>query len=232
MTRRKEVSEKSLELNVCAEILQYIRSWSGCEGALWFGLTQANERQMGIDEMIQNVGPGVSLMLQFKAPWPTSVVDDLYKFSINEQQHFALEQLAATHPDSVYYVFPLYSKWSKANSYAPNLVRDTWIVKVTDIPYSSLAGSAAPSNTRHNVELERVGANMLYTVFSPEVRGSGINAEQFFEQQSIVNQMKAGAAGIPGGALLDWIGYLKSQDAPPRFKGLHAVFVPQGQVLG
>ena len=36
----KEVSEKSLELNVYAELLQHIRSWPGYERALWVGLTQ------------------------------------------------------------------------------------------------------------------------------------------------------------------------------------------------
>ena len=66
--RGKEVSEKSLELNVCAEFLQYIRRWPGCRGALWFGLTQAQERRMGLDELIRNVGPGYAIMLQFKAP--------------------------------------------------------------------------------------------------------------------------------------------------------------------
>ena len=109
----KEVSEKSLELNVCSEMLQYIRAWPGCQRALWLGLTQRQERRTGLDELIRNVGPGSSLMLQFKAPWPNSDVDDLYKFSINERQHETLEQLADLYPEAVYYVFPLYSKWFK-----------------------------------------------------------------------------------------------------------------------
>ena len=124
----KEVSEKSLELNVCAEVLQHIRTWPGCERALWLGLTQRQERRTGLDELIGNVGPGFSLMLQFKAPWPTSVVDDLYKFSINERQHEALEQLAGQYPEAVHYVFPLYSKWQKAGQHAPDLAQDTWLV--------------------------------------------------------------------------------------------------------
>ena len=134
----KEVSEKSLELNVCAELLQHIRSWPGCEKALWLGLTQAQERRKGIDELIRNVGPGFALMLQFKAPWPTSVVDDLYKFSINERQHEALEQLSGQHPEAVHYVFPLYSKWQKADRYAPDLAQDTWLVPVSSMPLTSL----------------------------------------------------------------------------------------------
>ena len=67
MTKRKEVSEKSLELNVCAELLQRIRSWQDCRGAVWLGMTQLQERENGLDQMISNA-PGVAMMLQFKAP--------------------------------------------------------------------------------------------------------------------------------------------------------------------
>ena len=125
--RRKEVSEKSLELNLCAELLQHIRSWPGCDGALWFGLTQAQERQEGIDARIRNTGPGVSIMLQFKAPWATSLEDSLYKFSVNEQQHEAMEDLAGNNANAVYYVFPLFSTWSKADQHAPDLASDTLV---------------------------------------------------------------------------------------------------------
>ena len=117
----KEVSEKSLELNVCAEMLQHIRAWPGCERALWLGLTQRQERCTGLDELIRNAGPSFALMLQFKVPWPSSLVDDLYKFSINERQHEALEQLSGQYPQAVQYVFPLYSKWDKA-AQIPDLV--------------------------------------------------------------------------------------------------------------
>ena len=66
----KEVSEKSLELNVCAETLQYIRAWPGCQRALWLGLTQRQERRTGLDELIRSVGPGFG---------PTHYVpDDVY----------------------------------------------------------------------------------------------------------------------------------------------------------
>ena len=79
-------------------------------------MTQAQERRKGIDELIRNVGPGFSLMLQFKAPWPTSLVYNLYKFSINEKRHEALEQLSGQYSEAVHYVFPLYSKWHKPQS--------------------------------------------------------------------------------------------------------------------
>ena len=49
----KEVSEKSLELNVCAELLLHIRLWRGCERALWLGLAEALERRKRIDDLLQ-----------------------------------------------------------------------------------------------------------------------------------------------------------------------------------
>ena len=100
MTKRKEVSEKSLELNVCAEMLQEIRRWQGCQGAVWYGMTQRQERCTGLDEMVSNT-PGYSLMLQFKSPWATSRENDLYKFSINHNQHQTLERLATKYPKAV-----------------------------------------------------------------------------------------------------------------------------------
>ena len=232
MTRRKEISEKSLELNVCAEFLQYIRSWPGCARALWFGLTQAQERQDGIDEYIRNVGGGLALMLQFKAPWYSSSAD-LYRFSINEEQHDALEQLSSIRGDSVYYVFPLYNKWHKADSHAPDLSQDTWLVPIASIPSSTLVGSSPPSPTTHRVDVERSASGIRFTAHSPEVTGVGINAKQFFEQQSLGDQrlgdqMKDGVAGIPSDLLREWLSGLASSNAPVRFRGLNALFVPQG----
>ena len=163
----KEVSEKSLELNVCAELLQLIRSWPGCDRALWLGLTQAQERRKGIDELIHNVGHGFALMLQFKAPWRTSVADDLYKFSVNERQHEALEQLAIDHPNAVHYVLPLYSTWVKANQHAPDLAQDTWLARVSSMPLALLTSASTPASGRHRLELERINSRMRVTVHSP-----------------------------------------------------------------
>ena len=104
MTRKREVSEKSLELNVCSEMLQALRGHAGYRKALWIGLTQREERQQGLDVRVRNTA-GLALMLQFKSPWATYYGDVLYKFSINKRQHEALEQLGS--PKAVFYAFPL-----------------------------------------------------------------------------------------------------------------------------
>ena len=211
--RRKEVSEKSLELNLCAELLQHIRSWPGCDGALWFGLTQAQERQEGIDARIRNTGPGVSIMLQFKAPWATSLEDSLYKFSVNEQQHEAMEDLAGNNANAVYYVFPLFSTWSKADQHAPDLASDTWLVPVSSIPLVTLTALSSPSTGLHRVDVKRANSLVTVTFHSPEVIGDAINARQLFSQGDMRQPMSAddvdiGPFGVSSDALLGWGGGL------------------------
>ena len=225
--RGKEVSEKSLELNVCAELLQYIRAWPGCQGALWLGLTQAQERRTGLDELIRNVGPGSSLMMQFKAPWPTSIVDRLYKFSINERQHEALEQLAGRYPDAVHYVFPLYSKWHKADRHAPDLAQDTWLVPVSSIPLRNLTSLSSPATGRHRVELGRINSGVTVTAYSPEVEGEAVNAKDFFVERS-GQSLDAWSSGVPSADLKEWVQTWDEKSFALRFRGLHALYVRHG----
>ena len=223
----KEVSEKSLELNICAELLQHVREWPGCDRALWLGLTQAQERRTGLDELIRNVGQGFAFMLQFKAPWTTSRVDNLYKFSINERQHQALEQLAVPYPDAVYYVFPLYTTWEKADRNAPDLSQDTWVVPVSSMPFAWLTSLSTPSTGRHWVELERFQSQMAVTAYSPEVVGEAINAKEYFSASDRGQSPSAGSVGVTSSALQEWFQSLDQMDAAPRFRGLNALFIPR-----
>ncbi len=224
----KEVSEKSLELNVCAEMLQHIRTWPGCERALWLGLTQRQERRTGLDELIRNVGPGVSLMLQFKAPWSSSLMDDLYKFSINERQHEALEQLAGGRPRAVFYVFPLYSKWVKADRHAPDLAQDTWLVPVSSIPFSLLTALSTPASGRHRLELERINSQITVTAHSAEVVGEAINAKEFFGERIGGQSLDIRSSGVTSDHLREWVHLWDEKSFPLRFRSLNALYVPQG----
>ena len=224
----KEVSEKSLELNVCAEMLQYIRAWPGCQRALWLGLTQRQERRTGLDELIRNVGPGSSLMLQFKAPWPSSDVDNLYKFSINERQHEALEQLADQYPEAVYYVFPLYSRWIKADRHAPDLAQDTWLVPVSSMPLTLLTSLSSPASGRHRVELERISSRITVTAYSPEVVGEAVNAKEFFDERSGRQPLPSRPSGVTSDQLREWVDLWDEKSFALRFRGLNALYIPQG----
>ena len=230
----KEVSEKSLELNLCAEMLHRIRSWRGCDKALWFGLTQKQERREGLDARIRNTC-SFSLMLQFKAPWETSQEDDLYKFSINERQHAALEQTARCFPHAVYYVLPLYSTWSRADQHALDLLRDTWFVPVSSIPGSVLTLPPRTKTGYHRVELDRRSGPIEVRVFSPRLTTIAINAKQFFDEkgtgQSTNIDQSLADFGISSEGMRKWLRLmeeLEDEGIAPRFRGLNTLTVPVG----
>ena len=223
----KEVSEKSLELNICAELLQHIRAWPGCQRALWLGLTQAQERRRGLDELIRNVGQGVALMFQFKAPRSNSRVDYHYTFSVNERQHEALDRLAIQYPDAVYYVFPLYTAWEKADRHAPDLSQDTWLVPVSSMLFAWLTSLSSPSTGLHRVVLERFQTQMTVTAHSPEVVGEAINARDYFTGSDRGQSTDAGPVGVTSSDLREWLDSLGQQiNKAPRFRGLNAIFIP------
>lgn len=124
------VSEKTLELNICAEILAKIRSIPGCGGAFWIGMKQQQEARLGLDELIHNLPAGLHLALQFKAPRSEPRDQIPYRFTINDRQNDNLLRLAMNRPDAVYYVLPQYNTFTKMRSDSPSLIRDTWLLKV------------------------------------------------------------------------------------------------------
>ena len=130
---RLRVSEKTLELNICAEVLQVIRQIPGCGGAFWIGMKQDQEARLGLDELIHNLPTGMHLALQFKAPRSEPREQIPYRFTINDRQNNNLLRLASNRPDAVYYVFPHYNTFTKMRSYSPDLLRDTYLMKVDDL---------------------------------------------------------------------------------------------------
>ena len=176
---RKKVSEKSLELNVGAELLHCIRSWPNCSKALWFGLTQAQESRKGLDEFVLNVPSDLLLMLQFKSPRAAASTDTPYIFDINLRQHHTLLRLALRFPKNVHYVFPLYREWAKTRQDAPDLARDTWLIPVSLMP-PLLKNTQSPSPyASGKVEIEVVGSNIAVRHNSDEVRNKASSVQQY-----------------------------------------------------
>jgi hypothetical protein len=144
---RKQVSEKTLELNIASELLQLIRGMPGCSRAFWIGLKQDQKARVGIDELIQNVPRGYHLALQFKSPKPTPQNSSPYRFTINDRQNNNFLRLANTRPNAVYYVFPHYNTLQRVRTTAPTLLADTWLLQVYDLR------GLAPSRTRSGAHL-------------------------------------------------------------------------------
>src|SRR5437879_1593564 len=124
-----KVSEKSLELNIGAELLGLMRNQWGMPRAYLRGLTQREERQEGVD-FFAELDPDARLFaFQFKAPRGT--VDSLpYRYTLVRDQHRALFRLARLAVYSVFYVLPFYVTTAKLQKDVPQLVRDTWLLNV------------------------------------------------------------------------------------------------------
>ena len=217
MTRKKEVSEKSLELNVCAEMLQCLRGYPDYRKALWIGLTQREERQQGLDTRIRNADD-LALMLQFKSPWATYYGDNFYKFSVNKRQHEALERLG--NPEAVFYAFPLYSRWTKADKDAPNLLQDTWLLPVSCIPSGGLARESTPIVvSRRNQSSVKVKSD-TYPYW--EATCEAVNAREYFERdlRETVDRPRLVRVAL----LKEWIEF--SEMAALRFRNLGIFYIP------
>lgn len=145
LSPRVRVAEKTLELNITAEILPRVRALQGCQSAFWTGMKQAQEAVLGFDEMISNTSGAVFLYLQFKAPYAQNPAPGDYQFSINSAQHARLVALAAGKPDSVFYVFPRLNSFQSLAQNSPNLVAQTQFASVAGI------GVLAEPPSRHRV---------------------------------------------------------------------------------
>lgn len=221
--RRKRVSEKSLELNVGAELLNCIRSWPNCQKALWFGLTQSQESRKGLDEFVLNVPRGFLLMLQFKAPRATPDDSEPYRFDINVKQHQVLFDLASRFQKNVFYVFPLYREWSKAGQDSPDLARDTWLMPVYSMPPSLRNVNQTSRNSSCRVEVERQVPNIDVWFKLDKVGNKACSVQQLCS--------KAATLSVPKSQLEEWVQEsnrapvnLRSRTSP--FRGLSAIFVP------
>ncbi len=134
------VSEKSLELNVGAELLDLMRNGMGLTKAYLRGLTQREEKQEGVDFFLR-LGPQVRFFaFQFKAPKGTADGSP-YRYTIQREQHQALFDLAQAASNTVFYVFPYYATTNKLQQDVPNLMSDTWLLSVDQMTTAAVFGT-------------------------------------------------------------------------------------------
>lgn len=132
-----QVSEKSLELNIGAELLDLFRADWGMPKTYLRGLTQREERQEGVDFFAQ-LDPQTRLFaFQFKAP-QADQEGEPYRYKLVKRQHERLFELAKDAPGSVFYVFPFYVTTGKLQQDLPHLAQGTWLLDVHDAPTDEL----------------------------------------------------------------------------------------------
>lgn len=178
MAPRKFVSEKTLELNLCAEMLSHLRGPLGFVDAFWIGFTQQQEDRRGLDEVLMGLPPSTHLALQFKAPNPTVTEGDPYRFKIAIPQCQRMLDLSARRPGSVYYVLPAYKRFPTIRSNLPNLLARTRFIDVEQLrPHGADAWADtashhlaldAPLNARLETEPIELDANQ-WSEIAPRV---------------------------------------------------------------
>ncbi len=135
-----KVSEKTLELNVGAELLNLYRIERGWSRMYLQGLTQRQESQAGVDFFAQ-LSPHVRIAaFQFKAPFREIQDRCPYKFKIQRKQHSNLRRLAIINRNSVFYVLPFYATHHKLQHDVPNLLQDTWMLPIERMNTSDVFG--------------------------------------------------------------------------------------------
>jgi hypothetical protein len=175
-----KVSEKSLELNVGTELLNLFRTSWGLPKTYLRGLTQKEERQEGVDFFLQ-LDPATRLFaFQFKAP--KGKYDAVpYRYTLEREQHnflFGLSQLAA---NSVFYVFPFYVTPTKLQADVPELLRDTWLLRIEQVPTAQVFGPQLTCTVRCQSGIASINPEykMLNMRQSRDLESKGIAIGEF-----------------------------------------------------
>ena len=125
MTRPLRLSEKSLELNASAELIEFARKRD--RHAYLIGMTQAQETATGTDVGVRSFG-FLMAAFQFKAPWAPKLIAGRpkeYRFTIGGRQLQALKDLTSLVGPRVFYALPCANTTSELAAFVPNLCAET-----------------------------------------------------------------------------------------------------------
>ena len=179
------VPEKTLELNVGAEILNYFRYVCESKKTYLRGLTQVQESEEGFDFSVQ-LSPNARIAaFQFKAPIDTKYSRP-YAFQFKREQHEILLNLAKQYKNSVFYVLPFYESYKKVYKHVPNLLQDTWFLPIESMNTSDIFcyRSRKASTRTMRCQQGRTGKNPEYELFQLQELNLcdevGISIEEFW----------------------------------------------------
>ncbi|MEP2590558.1 MAG: hypothetical protein ABJH42_16365 [Marinobacter sp.] len=142
-----KLSEKTIELNICAQMSQFV---GAKQRLFWFGLTQKQEARAGFDACTK-LG-GRLLVFQFKAS-NRVLKSGKRVFLAPHEQLDALRKRARGSYRSVFYAFPLVGNTSELSN-DPDLVSQTWLVDVASlgkVGAPTKADNTPRKNGCHNV---------------------------------------------------------------------------------
>ena len=175
-----KVSEKSLELNVGAELLALLRGPLEMPKAYLRGLTQREESQEGVDFFAQMTPETRVFAFQFKAPGGRGEGEP-YRFTIQRSQHEKLSALAGGSTENVFYVLPYYVQPVKLQDYVPNLLDDTWFLPVGSMSGTNPFGSYKTRTLRCEQGLASINPEYKLRGAKELDPGNGIPVGRFAE---------------------------------------------------
>jgi hypothetical protein len=123
--KETSISEKTLEVNLCGELLSAFRE--KYPKAFWYGPTLQDERKVGYDASLENA-QGHCLFFQFKRPLKyhgTTPKAFPYWFKIQRDQNNVLHKLTDSFPRAVFYVFPLIGDHDELRDALPRMRDET-----------------------------------------------------------------------------------------------------------
>ncbi len=175
-----KVSEKSLELNVGAELLALLRGRWRMPKTYLRGLTQREESQEGADFFAQLSPKTRIFAFQFKAPKGRQEGEP-YRFTIQRRQHEKLSALAAGSTGNVFYVLPYYVLPAKLQRCVPCLLRDTWFLPVGSMSGTDPFGTYQTRTVRCERRLASINPEYELRGVEELEPGNGIPVRQFAE---------------------------------------------------
>lgn len=182
------VSEKSLELNVGAEILGLLRSQLGMPKAYLRGLTQGEERQEGVDFFAELDSATKIFAFQFKRPKGQFELAP-YAYTLKREQHVELFRLAEDWPGSTFYVFPFYVTPEKLRQNVPNLAQDTWLLDVADVPTAQVFNGQKTKTIYCEAGLARVNPEYKTFGLGDTRRIEGIPVQAFAKWYTLFREL-------------------------------------------
>lgn len=160
MTRRRFVHEKTLELNLSAEVLSAVRSTF--PRAFLLGMTQERESRNGVDAAIQSMRTMLGA-IQYKAPLRPRYPDE-WEFVLNGLQLVHLQSLERWFPGRVAYFLPRIGTRNELSSNSPLYLQVTNALQVGPLApdhHRAIANSSRDSSLQKPVRYPATPARQL-----------------------------------------------------------------------
>jgi len=148
-----ETSEKTVEINVLSDFANLIEKLYGKRMTI-ISPTAKDEKDLGFDEIIEDLPPGRVIAFQFKRPFLMKRPPNYVRFVINTRQLQNL--LKRFYPNEAYYVFAPYPQNRDIAINRTTLLHGTKAVDVYDIPN----GQKITQRTR-TVRCRRLGGGSM-----------------------------------------------------------------------